>query len=258
MLALFEEGFSPDLIIGVSVGAINGAFLSLYPTIDGAHRMIEIWRRLGSKHLFGSGSEILRGLATFLFRKRAVYSNRGLRNLLTRELGSRSFDDTAVPLVVVATILATGEARYLSQGRLVPAVLASAAVPLRFPPVKVDGQQLVDGAIADPVPVGAALEAGVAHVVIVEPGHACACPRVYDNAMSIFSQSIAILAKGRASAELRTAADVVDVAHLGLTCHADVPMTDLSKTDEMIDSGYAEAKTWLASVDADWMKVGAP
>ena len=40
-----------------------------------------------------------------------------------------------------------------------------------------------------------------------------------------------------------------DVVHLGPTCHADIPMTDLSLTSEMIDPGYREPRRWLASHD---------
>jgi NTE family protein len=254
LLALFEQGFRPDLIIGVSVGAINGAMLSFYPTTDGVHRVLDIWRSLDGAHLFGAGSVAWRGLAALLLRRPAAFSNRGLRDLLSRHLPSHRFSDTAVPFLAVATNLETGMAVQIADGDLVQAVLASAAVPLHLPPVRVGGELLVDGAIADPVPVDAALAAGATQVVVVEPGHACDCPKVYDNAASIFSQSIAIMARRRFTADLDVAAGHADIVHLGLTCHADIPMTDLSRTPEMIDSGYWEASRWFDRHRPVWTK----
>lgn len=254
VLALFERGFRPDLIIGVSLGAINGALLSFYPSIDGVHRMLHTWRGLDGRHLFAPGSLAWRGLAAFIFGRSAAYSNRELRDLLLERLPSHRFSDTEVPFIAVATDLATGSSVHLSDGDLVQAVLASAAIPVHLPPVEVDGQLLVDGAIADPVPVAAAVAAGATRVIVVEPGHECECPRVYDNAASIFSQSIAIMARGRLAADLEAASDHTDIVHLGLTCHRDTPMTDLSRTPEMIESGYQEAALWLETSGLDLLK----
>ncbi len=254
LLALFEQGYRPDLIIGVSVGAINGSMLAFYPTTDGVHRVLDIWRSLTGSHLFGAGSLAWRGLAAILLRRPAAFSNRGLRDLLIQHLPSRHFSDTTVPFLAVATNLETGRAVHIADGDLVRAVLASAAAPLHLPPVKVGGELLVDGAIADPVPIGAALAAGASQVVVVEPGHACDCPKVYDNVVSIFSQSIAIMARGILAAELDAAEGSANIVHLGLTCHSDIPMTDLSRTPEMIDSGYREASRWLESRGEVWTK----
>lgn len=254
LLALFEQGLRPGLVVGVSVGAINGAMLSFYPTTDGVHRVLDIWSTLDGGHLFGSGSVAWRGLVALLLRRPAAFSNSGLRDLLNRHLPSHRFSDTTVPFLAVATNLETGMAVHITDGDLVQAVLASAAVPVHLPPVDVGGELLVDGAIADPVPVDAALAAGATQVVVVEPGHACDCPKVYDNAASIFSQSIAIMARGRLATDLAAASGHIDIVHLGLTCHADIPMTDLSRTSEMIDSGYQEASRWLETHGPVWKK----
>jgi len=128
-------------------------------------------------------------------------------------------------------------------------VLASAAVPLRLPPVEIAGELLVDGAIADPVPLATAIALGTRRIVVVEPGHACACPRVYDDALSIFSQSIAIMGRNHLEARMARVAPSVPVLWLGLTCAAAIPMTDLSRTEEMITSGYEEASSLLDAAD---------
>ena len=59
----------------------------------------------------------------------------------------RRFEETAIPLHVMATELLSGTARNLSEGDAVDAILASAAIPGIFPPVEVAGEQLVDGGL---------------------------------------------------------------------------------------------------------------
>lgn len=247
LLALFETGFVPRLIIGVSVGAINGAYLAFHPDVDGASRLIDIWRHLDGRTLFGSRFPRLRTLATLLGGRTAAFSNENLGKLLTRSLPSDRFDDTVVPFVAVATHLATGTARALAAGSISRAVLASAALPAHFPPVTINGELLVDGAVADPVPLHLAWERGLTRAVVVDPGFSCDCPRVYDSGMAIVQQAVATLARRCIVSELTAAEDHLRVLHLGLSCHTEVPMTDLSQTEQMIRSGYLEASAALAS-----------
>ncbi len=244
-LALFESGFVPDLVIGVSVGAINGAYLASYPDVAGAARLTEIWRRLDGRDLFGTRFPRMRAVVALVLGRRSAYTNTGLRALIERELPSWRFEDTAVPFAATATHLESGTARTLASGDMVAAVLASAAVPAHLPPVKVDGEWLIDGAISDPLPLHIAAGRGIARAVVIEPGYACACPRVYESGLSIVQQSISILARRCMEAELRTSRASFELIHLGLSCHADVPLADLSQTASMVSAGYAEATAAL-------------
>ena len=248
LLALFESGFRPDLIVGVSVGAINGSYLAFYPDLSGARKLVEFWRNLRSGELFGTGAPRLRALVAFTLRRAAAFSNHGFRAILDRELPSRNFADTLVPFAVTATHLESGTARTLADGDLIEAVLASAAVPVHLPPVLVAGERLIDGAVADPVPLHIVRERGLTRAVIIEPGHACNCPRVYESALSIVQQSVAVLARRCMEAEMRAGAEQLDVVHIGLACYADVPLTDLSRTPAMLSSGYEEASGRLRSL----------
>ncbi len=241
LLALFERGFVPELIVGVSAGAINGAYLAFHPSLEGIRDIVEIWRGLTGRSLFGTRLPSLRRLAAFALGRAAAFKSDGLEHLLVENLPSDRFEDTSVPLVVAATHLETGTARALESGDLVKAVLASAALPAVLPPVTVDGELLVDGAVADPIPIHVATERGFTRVMVVEPGYSCACPRVFESAQSVMGQALAIMARERLHLELQAYSKSVNVVHLGLTCHADRPISDFSATKQMIASGHSEA-----------------
>ena len=241
LLALFERGFVPELIVGVSAGTINGAYLAFHPSLEGVRDIVEIWHGLTARSLFGTRLPSLRRLSAFALGRAAAFKSDGLENLLVENLPSKRFEDTSVPLVVAATHLETGTARALESGDLVKAVLASAALPSILPPVTVDDELLVDGGIADPTPIHVATERGFTRVMVVEPGYSCACPRVFESAQSILGQSLAIMARARLDLELETNSRSVNVVHLGLTCDADRSISDFSATRQMIASGRSEA-----------------
>lgn len=88
-----------------------------------------------------------------------------LDRFLRRNLQSRCFEELHVPFYAVSTDLIAGELVTIGSGPLIPAVRASAAVPLIFCPVLLYDRMLVDGGVADPVPVKSAKALG-AHIVV--------------------------------------------------------------------------------------------
>lgn len=243
--ALFETGFRPGLIVGVSVGAINGSYLAFHPSETGVADLIEIWRGLDGKQLFGTRHVEARTWLAFMLGRPAAFTSRGLRRLLESELPGRLFADTRVPLAVTATHLETGTGRVITQGSVVDAVLASSALPGFLPPVIVAGERLVDGAVADPMPLHVVTERGLSRAVVVDPGHACRCPRVYETALSVIQQSVAVMTRHSIMYGYQSAGSSPEVVHIGLSCHDDLPFTDFSHADQMIESGYAEASEIL-------------
>ncbi|MBP6543458.1 MAG: patatin-like phospholipase family protein [Rubrivivax sp.] len=84
-----------------------------------------------------------------------------LRRLLRKTLPVLVFEDLKTPLVVTTTDLLTGTPVYWhGAGDLLEPVVASMSLPGVFPPVTIDGRQLVDGAVASNVPFASALERG--------------------------------------------------------------------------------------------------
>jgi NTE family protein len=82
-------------------------------------------------------------------------------------------EDAAIPVHVTATSI-EGMAVLLSKGPAIDAIVASAAIPGIFPPVRIDGQSLMDGAIASNTPILDARDLGASRIVVLPTGIACA------------------------------------------------------------------------------------
>ncbi|XVQ09679.1 patatin-like phospholipase family protein [Spirillospora sp. CA-255316] len=155
--ALEQRGFVPDLIIGTSVGALNGAVAAAHP--GGAAQWLDhMWSRLRRREVFPLG---------YLPSRAGIVADRGLRRLIARAGLPSRIEQLAVPFTAVATDLATGAPALLDRGDLESALLASAAIPGILPPVDREGRTLVDGGLVAYVPVRAALQAGAASVVVL-------------------------------------------------------------------------------------------
>ncbi|GMQ86025.1 MAG: patatin-like phospholipase family protein [Acidimicrobiia bacterium] len=246
--ALFERGFRPEFIVGVSVGAINGAYLAARPSPDGVEALAEIWEKADARRIFGGRVARLRELAAVLVHDSA-FSNRALRSFLAQSLPVSRFEETTIPLAVVASDLASGTSRLLSSGDLLEAILASAAIPGLFPPVTIDGERLVDGAIADPLPVAALLKRGIRRVVVVEAGRPCGCGNDLGHATGLFQRAVTVVMRDRMDLLMRLVPPEVELVSLGLVCHPETPITDLTNAALRVRLGYEEAVYLLDGSD---------
>lgn len=167
--ALFERGITPDAVIGCSVGAINAAGVAADPTLDGVRRMEEVWTLLRDEAVCPAGR--LSSLRLLAHRAKSLQPNDGLRKLLTTWLPFETFEETAIPLHVVAASLDSGHARWFSSGPVIDPILASAALPGIFPPVVIGGETLIDGAVVDNVPISRAAALGAERIVVLHVGN---------------------------------------------------------------------------------------
>lgn len=151
--ALEQAGLKPDIIAGTSIGALIGGVY-----LGGRLPELEAWalklNRVRLSRMFD-----------FQFGGSGVIAGRRVLQAFHPELHNLLIEELPVPFICIATDLATGHEVWLRSGKLVDALRASYAVPGLFPPVKMDGRWLIDGALANPVPVSACRAMG-AHVII--------------------------------------------------------------------------------------------
>lgn len=165
--ALAEAGIVPDLVVGTSIGAINGAFVAADPA-GSAGRLAELWRSEAIRQAF---SENLWGRAVRLARSGThLHSIEPLRHMLTEMLPASDFAELALPFHCVAASIERASARWFSAGPLVSAILASCAVPGLLPPVRVGDEHYFDGGLVDSIPVGRALALGATTVYVLQVG----------------------------------------------------------------------------------------
>jgi NTE family protein len=164
--ALLERGILPDVVIGTSVGALNGAVVATDPALPQIEHLEHIWLGLTSERIFPGGA--LRRAWNILRRDDHLISNDGLRDLLNGTLIADTFAELQVPLRVVTTDLESGSEVVFAAGELRPALLASAALPGIFPPVRLSGGLLVDGAVVNLVPISHALAGPVDRIFVLD------------------------------------------------------------------------------------------
>lgn len=166
-LALLENGVVPDVVVGTSVGAINGAAIAADPSPGGAKRLVGMWQRITAGDVL---AETFLGRLSRLARSGThLHANEPLRRLLVETLPSTRFDELPVRFECVAASIERAQEHWFTEGDLVPAVLASAALPGVLPPVEIDGEHFLDGGLVNSIPIARALALGadVVHVLHV-------------------------------------------------------------------------------------------
>jgi len=163
--ALLEAGIVPDALVGVSVGALNAAFLAMDPSVAQVRRLAEIWASVTRSDVYGDRP--YRTLTKVVMRRDHIYTDAPLRSLIARFCPIDDLADTAVPAHVVTTDLDLGIARWWSSGPAAAVLYASACLPGLFPPEFLDGRRHVDGGVLEPVPVQRAVDLDAATVYVL-------------------------------------------------------------------------------------------
>lgn len=168
LLALQERGVVPDLVVGTSVGAINGAMVAAEPGPAAVQDLRELWTSLSRDVVFGGSP--LQQLRMAARTRTALHPAEPLRAMLTERLGSVHIEDLPVPFQCVAASIERAEEHWFTSGPLVEAVMASCAVPGLFPPAAVGGEHYLDGGIVNSVPVGRAVALGAREIFVLHVG----------------------------------------------------------------------------------------
>jgi NTE family protein len=166
--ALSESGIAPDLVLGSSVGALNGALIAADPGPGAVGRLTALWKALGSDDVFASS--ILGQMRTLARSRTHLHSNAKLRSLIASEAPVGRIEELAVPFQCVAVSIETARVRWFDAGPLDDAVLASCAVPGLLPPVAIDGEHYLDGGLVDSLPLGRAVRLGARRIFVLHVG----------------------------------------------------------------------------------------
>ncbi len=152
---LVAAGIQPDVIAGTSIGAlVGGTFAAGH--LDG----LEAWaREITKRRVFG--------LLDFRFGGAGLIGGGRFTQLLRDNVGDAAIENLPIRYAAIATEVGTGHEIWLTRGNLVDAIRASYALPAIFPPVKVAGRWLMDGAMVNPIPVSAARALGARVVIAV-------------------------------------------------------------------------------------------
>ena len=167
--ALHETGIIPDLILGTSIGAFNGAVIADYPGQDGVDRLTGFWEEVTGVDLFQTSfMDRAKRVATL---KPSLHESEELRSLIEQAIHPDTrIEDLHTEYQCVAASIEKSREHWFDSGPLVDAVLASSAVPALFPPVEIDGEHFYDGGLVDSVPLGRAVDMGADVIYVLQVG----------------------------------------------------------------------------------------
>ncbi len=241
--ALAETDLRPDLVVGTSVGALNGAIVASDP--DGAAaKLDEIWPRIDRQQVFPGGF-LLKTIAATSAGRPYVFDPTPLSDLLAEFVTASRVEDLELPFVAVATDLDTGVRVELDSGDLRTALLASSAVPVAFPWVERDGRRLVDGALVANVPIRTAVSRGAKSVMVLDCGIFGAEGRWSHGIVGVIVQSLAIASRQQVTVDLALAADV-PVLYFPVPASIPTTIFDFESTAALADESYEQGRIALA------------
>ena len=247
--ALLEAGVKPDLLVGCSVGALNAAFLAVDPSLEQVRRLEAVWRRLGTRDVFGPARRMAaQALQVAVRGQDHLYDSSALRALIREWIPIDDLSHTAVPCHVVTTDLMSGRTCWWSSGDPVQVLAASACLPAVFAPVPLGDSLHVDGGVTRPVPVDRALELGAARTWVIDvSGGSIGRRDDRMNALDVLLLSFAI-SRSHLDRERETSRPEQRVVRLPRVEVGPLELRDFSQTARLMQAGYAAGR---AAVQAE-------
>jgi NTE family protein len=247
--ALLERDIVPDLVLGTSVGALNGAMVARQPELEVVERLTELWAAAAQ------GREVYGGRPLHTMRRAVstgthIYSPTPLRSRLEEEFGETRIEDLPVRFGVCAASIERAAEHWFESGPIVPAVLASAAVPGLLPPAEVDGEHFLDGGLVNSIPVGRAVDLGATRVFVLQVGRIDRPLRPPTRPWEVARVSFEVARRHRFMREMASIPDGVE-AHVlpaaGTSARDDslLAYRDFASVQARIDATYATSRAYL-------------
>ena len=241
--SLAAHGISADMVVGSSVGALNGAFYAGDPTLKGVERLGEIWRGLKRQDVFPMS---WRTVLSFLWRRDFLISHDGIRKLIDDHIPYRNLQDARVPVHIVTTDIISGDSIVLSEGSISEAIVASTAIPGAFAPIHYKDYYLADGAISSNTPIRVAVQKGAKRLIILPTGHACAAQAPPVGAVANALHALTLLIARQLVSELERLDPDIEYFVVPPLCPLVGSPYDFSRTADHITRAIQTTDAWLA------------
>jgi NTE family protein len=248
--ALFRAGYRPDIVVGTSIGAVNGALVAADPSEAVTDRLVRLWSSPEAADVYGDS--LARQLRRFAARTH-LHSPLPLRRVLENELGRHStFADLKIPFRCCAASIERAAEHWFDSGPLVDAVLASSSVPGLLPPMEIGGEHFIDGGIVNSIPIGEAVRIGAKLIFVLQVGRIERPLTVPRRPWELAQVSFEIARRHRFARELASLPDDVRVHVLptgGGDGHDDSPWAyrDMAAVGRRISRAYTASRRYLAA-----------
>jgi NTE family protein len=249
--ALIERAIVPDLVLGTSIGAINGVAVAADPSAAGIERLTQTWADIDRSRVF-DGS-VVRQLARLARTRTHLHSNAALRGMLDALLPVDRIEELAVPFQCVAASIERACEHWFADGPIVPAVVASASVPGLLAPMAIGGEHFIDGGVVNSIPLSRAIALGARRVYVLHVGRLDRPLDVPRSPWEVALVAFEVARRHRFVGDMAAIPDGVDV-HVLPTGQTDPPrFTDRSQfryrdtthVRERIDRAHAASARYL-------------
>jgi NTE family protein len=248
--ALIEFGIKPDLVLGASIGAINGAGFAQSPDAAGVAKLTQLWLDVADQSPFGGS--IVERLTTLAKTRVSLFENDYLRQLLTEQLHVENIEQLPIIFGCVAVRIQDAREYWFDHGPIVPAILASSAAPGIYPPVHIGGADYMDGGIVNPVPVDRARKLGATKIFVLQVGKMEQSLPVPVNPISSALTALEIARRARFNAAVTKAKETAEVFLLPTGSNTILSVDraafdprEAKRVIERMDSAYDATKKYL-------------
>jgi NTE family protein len=242
MHALAANGITPDMVVGSSVGALNGAYYAGNPTLKGVSQLETIWRGLRRADVFPL---TLRTLFGFVWRRDFLITHDGIQKLIDDHLPYRNLQDARLPVHIVTTDIVSGNSVVISDGPADEAIIASTAIPGAFAPVRYKDLYLADGAISSNTPVKVAVIKGARRLIILPTGYACAVEKPPVGAVANALHALTLLITRQLVSDLENLSPDIEYFVVPPLCPLVGSPYDFSRTSDHIERAIRSTEAWL-------------
>ena len=247
--ALFERRIQPDLVLGCSVGALNGAAIAAEPSLAMVGRLQELWRGLAAQDVMPAG--LLPATFNLARRGLSMHDNANLRRVIEEVLPTGRFEDLVVPFQCIATALTEGTETWFTSGSLIDPILASSALPAVYPPVEIDGVKFLDGAIVNDVPVSRAVALGADRIFVLHVGSWDRPRPEPKRPLDMAMYAYWLARRSRFQRDLAAIPSDIEVLVLPPGGTPLIRYNDFGHSDEMIAASYQATSAFLDARDDD-------
>jgi len=241
--ALTENALRPDLLVGSSGGAINAAYFAADPTSRGISQLEAIWLSLRRDDVFHFSW--VSGIKGLLGKRSHLFDEKTFERFLAERLPYQEFQDAAIPIHIIASDFVSGEEVILSQGKMLSALQASAAIPGIFPPVEIDGRYLIDGGVANHTPVSTAIRLGASRLIVLPTGFTCAPSMPPTGALNIALHALNLIIARQLLQDLEAHKEQAEILVVPPLCPQKTHPLDFHSAGLLIDEGYVLTQQWL-------------
>ncbi len=239
--ALLAADVRPDFVVGASVGALNASYFATAPTAEGVAKLAAIWSGLRRSDIFPVNLSSIVGL----FRHPGNFVDpSGLRHVIESNLAVARIEDARIPLYVMASDV-RGLAVSMSSGSAVEAILASSAIPGIFPPVEINGEALMDGAVAANTPMRLAAQLGASRIIVLPTGYACALNEPPRSAVGKALHAVTLMIAWQLMHEMEGIVSTANVHIVPTLCPLAVSPFDFSRSTELIERAERSSRKWI-------------